>query len=274
MENRTGFHKELISSNSNRRECLGQSCQWKQNGGMKSLEAISAFCSKFSGRILLFMISCLTLLIYSCGGSNESSSIDNSPPAVVSLNPVDGAVNIPTNAHISITFNKPGVPIKFSVNKGDRKDIDCAMSASGTTYTLVPLSDLSAGTTYVATVISLDSSGGDQTFTWSFTTAGPPTVVGTICYDIFTKQPPMFIAFSALMDPSTINSSTVNVISSSNTGEIQVPVQITGSGKYYGVTLPIYYPNLTITITTGVKNVAGNAMAANFTQRVEYCPGF
>jgi hypothetical protein len=211
--------------------------------------------------------------MYSCGSGNESSSTDNSPVAVVSLNPVDGAMNIPTNAHISITFNKPGVPIKFSVNKGEKKDIDCAMSASGTTYTVVPLSTLSAGTTYMVTVISADSSLGDQTFTWSFTTAGPPTVVEVTCFDYFIK-PPMHIYFSELMDPSTINGSTVNVISSSSTGEIQVPVEIAGSGKHYGVTVPIGNGNLRITITTGVRNVAGDAMVANFTQQVQTCGGF
>ena len=214
------------------------------------------------------MIPCFILLIYSCGSKNESSSIDNSPPSVVSLNPIDGAIDIPTDAHISITFNKPDVPITFSV-KYAGKYIDCTISASGTTYTLVPLSDLSAGTTYTVTVISSDSSGGQHTFTWSFTTAGPPTVIVLGCYVLPSSS--FYVTFSELMDPSTINSSTVYVTESTTEGEMQVPVTIAGSGTTYTVTPQIFSSFVLITITTGVKNVAGDAMVANFTEKVPEC---
>ena len=234
---------------------------------------MSAFRRRSYRRILLLFVSCLLGLIYSCGGNNEPppTPVDNSAPTVVSLNPVDSAMNVPVDAHISITFNKPGVPITFSV-KGGGTNIDCAISASGTTYTIVPMSGLSAGTTYTVSVISSDSSGGQHTSTWSFTTSGPPTVIDVSgggswgCNDgsIVT------ITFSELMDSSTINSSTINAqVYGTN---IQVPGTIAGSGSTYTFTSSAsFLEDLEMTITTGVRNLSGDSMVANYAKELRMC---
>jgi hypothetical protein len=200
-------------------------------------------------------------------------------PIVVSTNPANNAIDVSVNTSITATFNEGIIPLSinavtFIVKKGTTS-IPGLVSYTGLTATFTPANNLSLNTTYTATITRAvkDSAGNSpiSDYVWNFTTGASsditaPTVISTDPLNAATGvviNKKIAATFSEAMNALTINISTFIVK--------QGTTAIAGTVAYAGTTA-IFSPsaNLTsnttyiATITTGAKDIAGNAMAADY----------
>jgi hypothetical protein len=207
---------------------------------------------------------------------------DVTPPTVISTDPANNATGVAINKKIAATFSEAMDPTtitstKFTLQQGTTS-VSGTVTYAGTTAIFTPTSNLAATTTYTATITTgakdLAGNALASNYVWSFTTAAaadviPPTVIsadpannatGVALNKIITA------IFSEAMDPSTITTGTVSV-----TGLGGATVIGTVSYSAAGTTVTFtpasnLAPNTryTGTITTGVKDLAGNALASNY----------
>lgn len=204
-------------------------------------------------------------------------------PTVISTNPGDHATGVALNRKIIATFsedmNVSSVEASFTVTG------QAATPVAGTiTYdlpsnvvTFTPTVLLAINTTYTAMLTTgarnLGGTGLASDFVWSFTTGvtvdtTAPTVILTTPEDGETSvaiNRKITATFSEAMDPSTITATNFTV-----TGPGATPVSGTVTYAAVGNTATFTPTNnlaidstFTATISTGVKDLAGNALAAN-----------
>ena len=220
--------------------------------------------------VLLLSIGC----VVGCKKDNEVIGKVGICPAVLSTDPVNGAINVVTDKKISATFNEhmnmSSVNTStFQLRHGINQVLG-TVSAVGSTATFTPVDALLANTVYTATITSgvVDSANTalPVSYIWSFNTGSTPTVVLTDptngASDVaFGKL--ITATFSTTMNPATINSSTYTI----KQGSITVP----GTVSYTGMvaTFTPSTPLLPKTVYTGTimgttADVLGNIMAANY----------
>ena len=201
------------------------------------------------------------------------------PPAIVSTDPMNAATGVPLNQKIAATFSKTMdastfTTPTFTLMQGTNS-VSGFISYSGSTAIFAPANYLTPNTIYTATITTAakDLSGNAlaNNYVWSFTTGAaavviPPTVISTDPANAatgvaLTKQ--IAANFSTIMDASTFTSATFTLV--------QGTTSISGFTSYSGTTA-VFAPasNLapntiyTATITTGVKDLAGNALVSNY----------
>jgi len=140
------------------------------------------------------------------------STPDDTPPVVTSVNPPDGATNVPLNAALEITFNEPLDPSQSLVAGVIRLypydqpqalvPLDTTLEPGETKVVARPSSPLEDSTQYVLSVSGQrDRSGNVQAavFSSSFQTVDlTPPVVEPIAIDgqeVFTRTPQIWIRF-------------------------------------------------------------------------------
>lgn len=111
-----------------------------------------------------------------------SSTIDTTPPSVISTQPALGATQVAINVAPAATFSKPVQPATVSFVLKDQAGQPVAGStsydAAHATSIFTPNAPLAYSTTYTATVSGARDLNGNQMtspYMWSFTTAPPPT---------------------------------------------------------------------------------------------------
>jgi glucose/arabinose dehydrogenase len=199
---------------------------------------------------------------------------DTTPPTVVSVNPVSAATAVAVTTAPTITFSEsvvPGSAITLAVNGG--ATFATTPSVSGGVVTLNHATPLAPATVYriTATTGVTDLAGNPlgATFTSTFTTAGvvdtaPPSVVSVNPANAATA-----IAISA--SPSITFSEPVlpgSAITLAVNGGATVATTTGVSGNVVSLNhaTPLTAGTVyRITVTTGVTDLAGNAMAATFT---------
>jgi hypothetical protein len=208
------------------------------------------------------------------------NSIDGTSPMVIATVPTSGATNVNVNTKVAATFSKAMDPASinftsFTVKQGTTA-VAGIVTYNGVIATFSPSTNLVANTLYTATITmaAKDLAGNTLAadYTWSFTTgsaldAVAPRVIATDplnnAVDVpFDKK--ITATFSEAMDPLTINTATYTLKNGN--------VAVTGTVTYAGNTAT-FNPSAslspstkyTATITTGTKDLAGNALAANYT---------
>jgi ketosteroid isomerase-like protein len=198
------------------------------------------------------------------------------PPTVVSTIPINGATAAAVNTAVSATFSRAMNPATINaatltLTGPGATPVVGVVTYSGTIGTFTPSAILATGTLYTATITAgaKDPTGAAlaANFTWTFTTAVPPTVVSTIPANSATSvavNTAISATFSQAMDPATITSATFTV-----TGPGATPVA--GTVTYAGTTgtftsTAVLTTNTfyVATITTGAKDLTGAALAASF----------
>ena len=210
---------------------------------------------------------------------------DNTPPTVIAVAPLNNATGVPTNTTVRVTFSEAMDQLTLTAaNLTLKNTATSAVIATNISYdvgtntvTLTPTGPLSNGTGYTVTVGTgvkdLAGNALAAQFTSSFTTAlvtdnTPPTVVsrtpsnGSTNVAINTN---VTVTFSEPMDATTINST--NITLTQTVGGTVVPVTVNYNSGTNTATLDptsdlLNNTSYTITVTTGVKDVAGNALAA------------
>jgi len=206
-------------------------------------------------------------------------------PTVISTVPVNNATGVPVNQKIAATFSEAMNPATinnttFTLTGPGGAAVAGAVTyvVSGSVATFTPTANLAPVTTYVATVTTgaqdLAGNGLASNYGWTFTTSAAPdttrpTVIATIPTNGATGVPinqAVSATFSKAMDPATINNTTFTL-----TGPGTTPV--TGFVTYAAIgntatftpSAPLLASTLyRATITTGAKDLAGNALATNY----------
>jgi hypothetical protein len=200
---------------------------------------------------------------------------------VVSVTPSDEAAAVSLSNPVTVTFNQElstfmKSSVLFLLKKGTTS-ISGTVTLSGKILTFQPAANLEAGAVYTGSIIigtghaNDDKSG--RTFIWRFTTAGntadvmPPSVSSVVPANSFTlvsTTTKATVTFSEAMNPATISTTTLSIKQGST--------PVAGSVAYSGTTAT-FTPSSALspgtvytgTVTTGVTDVAGNALAANYT---------
>jgi hypothetical protein len=207
------------------------------------------------------------------------------PPTVISTVPSNGAVGVPINQILSATFSvamKPATinSTTFTLTGPGAASVTGTVTyvAAGSVATLAPAANLTPNTTYTATIttgaMDLGGTALASSYSWSFTTGAassgiPPTVISTVPLNDAAGVPLNQIVsatFNQTMNPATINSGTFTL-----TGPGLTAVSGLLAYAAIGNTL-VFTPasNLapstlfTATISTGAKNLAGLALASNY----------
>ncbi|MBI5192041.1 MAG: Ig-like domain-containing protein [Nitrospirae bacterium] len=207
---------------------------------------------------------------------------DSTPPSINSTAPERNTTGVASNASLTATFSEPINPstittATFTLTKTDGSSVTGEVSYNGNTATFKPLAPLSYLTDYTANITSAvkDSAGNGMTndYTWTFTTGSaldedttPPSVSSTYPENNTTDIPSnisISATFSESINTSTVNTTTFTLAKSGGS-------DVTGDVSYNGMTAT-FNPSVSLddsspynaTITTGVKDLAGNYMASN-----------
>jgi len=204
---------------------------------------------------------------------------DTTPPTVSSTAPANGATNVPVGNALTATFSEAMNPLTittttFTLKQGSTPVLG-AVIYSGVTATFTPLSSLAPNVPFTATITTgvTDLAGNAlvTNYVWTFTSGAtpdttPPTVSSTVPLTVATNVPvgnALTATFSEAMNPLTITTTTFTLRQGST--------PVLGAVIYSGVTatftpLTSLAPNapFTATITTGVTDLAGNALVTNY----------
>jgi hypothetical protein len=235
---------------------------------------------------LVFIVLILSIfLITGCSGSGGGNgNSDTTAPVVSSVVPLNNAGSVAINTKITVTFSEAmdqatitGTTFTVVNTTAGGTAVTGTVTNVGQNAVFTPGADLEASTLYTATITTgaRDKAGNAlaSNFVWSFTTGTTedttvPTVTLTVPADTSTSvatNTKIAATFSEAMNPLTITGTTFTVVNTTGGGSA-----IAGTVAYVGKTatftptsnLPVS-TLFTATITTGVTNLAGVAIASN-----------
>ena len=215
---------------------------------------------------------------------------DTTPPTVTSTTPPANATAVAINTLITAGFSEPMDPLTITAANftlacptGTPVSGTVGYAVNGNVATFTPTSTLPANATCSATITTgvtdLSNNALANAFVWVFTTGAapdttPPTVLSTnpaaaavgVCINKALN-----VTFSEPMNPLTITTATVTLVTISG-------VSVQGVVSYDAQTdIATFTPNANLTGTpatnytatieggpNGVKDVAGNALVANY----------
>jgi hypothetical protein len=232
-------------------------------------------------RVYKMWFATLLLVVFmaGCGGSSGGGSPGTSAATVSSTVPANLAPGVAINANIAVTFSEAMdastiTAATFTLKQGSTV-VPGAVTYVGITATFNPTSNLAASTLYTATVTTgVKDLAGDvlaSNYVWSFTTGTTadttaPTVSSTIPANLATGvaiNANIAVTFSEAMDASTITAATFTLKQGSTV--VLDAVTYAGITATFNPTSNLAASTLyTATVTTGVKDLAGNALASNY----------
>src|SRR5450759_3378425 len=222
------------------------------------------------------------LLVVFLAGCTKKENTPGVPPTVTITDPLNNATGVAANKVVAVTFSEAMTAstintTTFTLKQGTTP-VTGAVTYTGTTATFTPAANLAYSKVYTVTVTTgakdLAGNALAANTVWSFTTSGVPTVTSTDPANLGTGMvlnKVVKVTFSLPMDPSTFTATTFTLKQGS--------ASIAGTVAYAGTTASFTPTNnllpgtsYTATITTGVKNVSGFALANdyvwNFTTKI------
>jgi hypothetical protein len=215
------------------------------------------------------------------------TTVDVIPPTVLSVSPPNGSTNVATGTTVQVAFSEPMDPLTITSSTITLKNTSTSAvipatvvyNAGTNSATLTPSGPLSNSTQYTVTVTTgaKDASGNPLAaqFVSSFTTIPIPD---TTAPTIITRSPAngatgvatntvVTIQFSEPMDQTTINSTNIKLtdsLSAAVPGAVTYDL-LTNTAKFTPTSALNNNAKYTVTVTTGVKDLAGNQLAAQST---------
>ncbi|HEU5311409.1 MAG TPA: Ig-like domain-containing protein, partial [Candidatus Eisenbacteria bacterium] len=202
---------------------------------------------------------------------------DTTPPSVTAESPVDGAENVDRDVNLTATFSEQVDPstvngTTFLLGDGSA-EVSGTVSLSEQTATFNPSSPLAYSTTYTARVTTgvEDLAGNNMASDriWTFTTepapdTTPPTVTSFTPPDGSSSVDPAATptaTFSEPVDPSSVNETTFQVTGGG--GDLSGTVTLSGQTATFHPSTPLdFSATYTARVTTGVQDLAGNALSS------------
>ena len=234
--------------------------------------------------VLLLLSSSLAFGVCACKGGGGSAgsgggSTDTTRPTVISSSPGNGATVPETITAITVKFSEDMdvstiTPGTFTISSDGSIPGSVSYDPASRTAFLTLSGSLSSNTTFTATVTTgvKDLSGNalQADYAWSFSTLDTiqPAVVSTIpASDAngVAVNAHIEIDFSELMDPATINASTLIVLAGGNL--VAGTISYSGTAARFIFTPSVvlnYNTTYTVTITTGVKDQSGNPISGDY----------
>ncbi|MFN0083553.1 MAG: Ig-like domain-containing protein, partial [Ferruginibacter sp.] len=220
------------------------------------------------------------LLITGCKKVLEEPGLTGICPIVISTVPTNGATGVALNTSISATFNEAidSTTLNsgtFFVKQGNT-NVAGSIIYSGMTAIFTPAANLLPNTVYTGTVTKgirdKARNSPKANYVWTFTTGVapdtiPPRVIATDPNNsdtnvLVTKV--ISAIFSKVMNPATINATTFTL--RIGTTPVTGVVTYTGSNaSFTPITSLSYNTTYIATITTGARDMAGNALVNNYT---------
>jgi hypothetical protein len=215
----------------------------------------------------------------SAGAGDGDDPANASAPTVSLTMPAHEATGVAINSTITATFSEAMVAAtvntNFTLTNGTTSvDATVTYNADLMTATLVPSSDLAASTLYTATLATgaTDEAGNplEADKVWTFTTGTAadntaPTVTSTSPAGSATgiaRNSTIRATFSEAMNPATIGAATFTLKNGSTSVSGTVTYDIpTKTATIAPESLLAEETEYTATVTTGVTDEAGNAMA-------------
>jgi len=208
---------------------------------------------------------------------------DATGPTVTATTPAAGAAGVPPTTAVTITFSEPLDATSVNATNITMRVTSSSAAVPGTVTfnpttrvaTFTPTATLAQTTGYTVTVSGVRDAGGNAMvapFTFAFTTGdtNAPSVTAVLPANNAASVPvssSVVATFSEAMDATSITTTTVTlrntVTSAAVTGTVTynpgtLQATFTPSGPLSNST------NYTFTVTTGVRDAAGNAMASPF----------
>jgi hypothetical protein len=220
------------------------------------------------------------VLMAGCKKDDDTAGVR---PMVISTNPINNATSIAINSKISAAFSVAMDPstitiANFTLQQGTAM-VSGSVTNTDTTATFTPAANMAPNTIYTATITAgaKDISGKTlvKDYIWSFTSGAIPDIT----LPTVTLTDPansatgvalnklIVITFSKPMDQTTITSLTFTL----KQGSTPVSGAVTYNGTNNKATFTpasnslAYNKIYTATVTTGAKDMAGNALASNNT---------
>lgn len=209
-------------------------------------------------------------------------SSDLSPPEVSSTTPARNATEVTVDSAITAIFSEEMTAFTISTSTFKLQDeftnsVDGVVSYSGVTATFKPATSLAYSTNYTVSIYTgaKDLAGLSLSlpYQWSFTTGPVPDLTTPIvsfvdpihnAVDISVNSA-ISASFSEPVDAMTVTTDTFRLID--NSSGLPVVGAVTSSGStaiFIPLTLINYSTSFTATISTGVKDLAGNPLSSIF----------
>jgi methionine-rich copper-binding protein CopC len=210
---------------------------------------------------------------------------DTTAPTVTATNPTDGATGVAVSSNVTGTFSEAMDPstvtsANFNLTDGTTgSTVPAAVSydSASRVATLNPTANLVAGRQYTATIsVGVRDVAGNalaSARTWTFTTAsaggGDTTAPSVTATSPTANATGVAVSanvtanFSEAMDPATITSANFNLTDGSTAVPAAVSYNSTNNVATLNPTADLAAGRTyTATISVGVKDVAGNALAS------------
>ena len=203
---------------------------------------------------------------------------DTTLPVVNSTDPLNTSIGVPLNKVVGLAFseamNSSTINATTFTLKQGTTAVAGTVAYSGTSATFTPSTILAANTIYTATITTgakdLAGNALAANTVWTFTTNSSPDLIPPVISSTdplnnainvaLTKV--VAIVFSEPMNPSTISASTFTL--KQGTTAIAGTVAYSGTTATFTPSAPLSNNSIyTATITTGAKDLAGNALAFN-----------
>jgi Ice-binding-like/Bacterial Ig-like domain len=240
---------------------------------------------RYNNYTTCFIAFLLLIIGAACSDPDKAGNPGTTPPTVISVEPPNGSAGVCPNTIVTATFSK-------AMNPTTINDTTFLLAGPGTTAvagvvtydapsntaTFTPSSALAIPTvTYTATITTgaTDTFGNAlaSDFVWTFTTgtttclSGPPTVISVTPPDLSSGICPdtvVVATFSEAMNPATINSTTFLLAAGSTPVAGSVTYDAPSHAATFTPTSSLLLSTLyTATITTGVQDLFGNALASD-----------
>ncbi|MCK9420006.1 MAG: Ig-like domain-containing protein [Nitrospirae bacterium] len=231
---------------------------------------------------MLFLVLLLVVFVAGCSSSSDDNggvSADTTAPTVISTIPLDLATDVARNITVNATFSAVIDPATITITtftlKQGTTSVSGTVACVGTTATFTPEINLAVGAEYTATITTgvkdLAGKALATNYVWIFTTGTatdttPPTVSYTSPLDLATGVAiniTVNATFSEVMSAATLTTATFTLQ--------QGTTPVSGTVTYDGTTATFTPTSdlassttYTATITTGVKDLAGKALATNY----------
>lgn len=233
--------------------------------------------SDIFSKFLLFFLP--IILVAGCKKVTEEPGLTSECPIVVSTIPANAAIGVNLNSLVTATFNEEMDPRTINsftfILKQGTTPIAGIVTYSGLTAVFKPAANFAPNTSYTATITrgarDPQRNALQADYIWSFTTGVAPD---TIPPRVILTDPPngdsnvvitkvITATFSKVMNPATISTSTFIV----RQGTTVIPGTVTYAGttaSFTPTTNLNFSSTYTVTITTGAKDMANNALVSNY----------
>ncbi|HEY6073239.1 MAG TPA: Ig-like domain-containing protein [Anaerolineales bacterium] len=204
---------------------------------------------------------------------------DTTPPSVSSTSPANNQSGVAVSTVVTATFseavNAATVTTASFTLKSGLNAVAGTVSLNGSTARFTPSAPLANGTSYTATLTNAikDTAGNGlaANYSWTFTTglAADTTPPGVSTIDPAANQSSVptnstvTVTFSEAVNPATVTASSFVVSAGAN--DVVGSIAVNGATAEFTPAAPLFdNTTYTVTVSTAVKDLAGNALPSAF----------